>query len=92
VRDQIAGSMRQVLLFVTTDGKTPQYALLIDDINDVINYSQADFQSSQSGGLGLFGKIAQVIDGIYTRNNDDDCLYFDINKLTDVDVLMEKVS
>jgi len=91
-RDQISSGMRQVLLFVTTDGKTPRYALMIDEINDVMNYTPADFQSSRSGALGLINKIEHVIDGIYTRENKPDCLYFDINKMTDIDELMKKVS
>ena len=91
-REQIKGGMRQVLLFVTLDGKTPRYALLIDEINDVMNFAPADFQSSKSGALSLFNKIENVIDGIYTRENEADCLYFDINKMTDIDELMAKVS
>ena len=91
-REQIKGGMRQVLLFVTLDGKTPRYALLIDEINDVMNFTPADFQSSKDGALSLFSKIENVIDGIYTRENEADCLYFDINKMTDIDELMAKVS
>lgn len=91
-RDQIQGGMRQVLLFVTLDGKTPRYALMIDDINDVINYLPSEFQSSRSGALGLISKIEHVIEGIYARDKLADCLYFDINKMTDIDEMMKKVS
>jgi chemotaxis signal transduction protein len=91
-RDQIEGGMRQVLLFVTLDGKTPRYALLIDEINDVMNFMPTDFQSSSSGALSLFSKIENVIDGIYTKEGQADCLYFDINKMTDIDELMAEVS
>ncbi|PHS31186.1 MAG: hypothetical protein COA95_07005 [Methylophaga sp.] len=91
-RDQIQGGMRQVLLFVTLDGKTPRYALMIDDINDVINYLPSEFQSSRSGALSLISKIEHVIEGIYARDNLADCLYFDINKMTDIDEVMKKVS
>lgn len=82
-RDQISSGMRQVLLFVTFDGKTPRYALMIDEINDVMSYSPSDFQSSASGALSLIHKIEDVIEGIYTQNNKPDCLYFDIKKITD---------
>lgn len=91
-RDQIQSGMRQVLLFITLDGKTPRYALMIDEINDVMNYTPANFQSSRSGGMALISKIEDVIEGIYARPNTPDCLFFDINKLTDVDVSMKKVS
>ncbi|MDQ7072613.1 MAG: CZB domain-containing protein [Gammaproteobacteria bacterium] len=91
-REQIQGGLRQVLLFVTIDGKTPRYALIIDDINDVINYMPSELQSSRSGALGLIQKIEHVIEGIYARDNLPDCLYFDINKMTDIDELMKKVS
>jgi chemotaxis signal transduction protein len=91
-REQIQSGMRQVLLFVTTDGKTPRYALLIDDINDVIEYKPSDYQRSDQGSLGLLSNIERVINGIYTRKDQPDCLYFDIDKLTDIDRLMAKVS
>ncbi len=91
-RDQIQGGMRQVLLFVTLDGKTPLYALMIDDINDVINYMPSELQSSRSGALGLISKIEHVIEGIFARENMPDCLYFDINKMTDLDEIIKKVS
>ncbi|NQY26392.1 MAG: CZB domain-containing protein [Piscirickettsiaceae bacterium] len=91
-RDQIQSGMRQVLLFVTLDGKTPRYALLIDEINDVMNYSSSDFQSSRTGALGLFRKIEDVIEGIFTRENTPDCLFFDINKMTDNEEELKKVS
>lgn len=91
-RDQIQSGMRQVLLFVTTDGKTPRYALLINEINDVVNYAPSDYQCSAQGSLSLLNKIEKVINGIYTRKDQPDCLYFDIDKLTDIDQLMAKVS
>jgi len=91
-RDHVEGAMRQVLLFVTLDGKTPRYALLIDEINDVMNYTAADFQSSRSGALGLFRKIEDVVEGIFTRKDTPDCLFFDINKMTDSEEEMKKVS
>jgi len=91
-KDQISSSMRQVLLFVTLDGKTPHYALIIDEINDVINFSQTDFQSSHSGALGEIHKIEQVLDGIYARKGEPDCLYFDINKMTDIDELTKQMA
>jgi chemotaxis signal transduction protein len=91
-REQIHSGMRPVLLFLTTDGKTPRYALLIDDINDVLNFQPSDYQASNQGGMSLLGKIEQVINGIYTRDGGPDCLYFDIEKLTDIDQLMDKVS
>lgn len=91
-RDQIQSGMRQVLLFITLDGKTPRYALMIDEINDVLNYTPENYQSSRSGGMALINKIENVIEGIYARPNTPDCLFFDINKLTDIDALMKKVS
>lgn len=92
VQQQIQTEMRRVLIFVTLNGKTPLYAMLIDEINDVINYNQSDFQSSKDGALGLIKKIEHVLVGIYAKKDQHDCLYFDINKLTDIDELMAKVS
>ncbi len=81
--EQLQSDLRQVLLFVTEDGKTPRYALLIDEINDVISYDASNFQSSASGALAQFRKIGDVLAGVYTHDNQPDCLYFDVNKLAD---------
>ncbi|MCX4188614.1 chemotaxis protein CheW [Methylophaga sp. OBS4] len=82
-KEQIESDMRQVLLFVTDDGKTPRYALLIDEINDVLSYADSEFQSSSSGALAQIRKIGDILTGIYTRDNMPDCLFFDIDKLVD---------
>jgi chemotaxis signal transduction protein len=79
--------MRQVLLFVTNDGKTPRYALLIDEINDVISYDASNFQSSARGALAQFRKIGDVLAGVYTHEEQADCLFFDVNKLVDNEAL-----
>lgn len=81
--EQLQSDMRQVLLFVTEDGKTPRYALLIDEINDVISYDASSFQSSATGALAQFRKIGDVLAGVYTDEEQADCLFFDVNKLTD---------
>ncbi len=83
VIEHLQGAMRQVLLFVTDDGKTPRFALLIDEINDVVTYEESEFQSSTSGALAQLSQIAKILDGIYTRENMPDCLYFNIERLMD---------
>lgn len=87
VRHQIESDMRQVLLFITDDGKTPRYALLIDEINDVISYDASEFQSSSSGALAQIRKIREILAGIFSRDHEPDCLFFDINKLTEQEAL-----
>lgn len=87
VRDQIESAMRQVLLFVTLDGKTPLYALVIDEINDVLEYQVSDFHASSDGALKQIMKIDEVIDGVFTRADTADCIYFDIQKIVDVEKL-----
>lgn len=82
-KQQIESDMRQVLLFVTDDGKTPRYALLIDEINDVISYDAVEFQSTAIGALAQIKRIRDVLSGIYSRDEQTDCLFFDINKLAD---------
>jgi len=82
-KEQIESDMRQVLLFITDDGKTPRYALLIDEINDVISYDAAEFQSTANGALAQIKKIRDILSGIYSRDDQKDCLFFDINKLAD---------
>ena len=82
-KEQIESDMRQVLLFITDDGKTPRYALLIDEINDVISYDAAELQSTANGALSQLKKIREILLGIYSRDDQKDCLLFDINKLAD---------
>ncbi|WP_273150712.1 chemotaxis protein CheW [Methylophaga thiooxydans] len=82
-KEQVESDMRQVLLFITDDGKTPRYALLIDEINDVISYDAAEFQSTANGALSQIKKIREILLGIYSRDDQKDCLLFDINKLAD---------
>lgn len=89
-KEQIQTSLRQVLLYITTDGKTPRYALLIDDINDVISYSDTEFHSSTHGALSGIPQIENVLEGIYTQDEQPDCLFFDVNKLTDVEQQTDK--
>jgi chemotaxis signal transduction protein len=88
VVEHLQGAMRQVLLFVTDDGKTPRFALLIDEINDVITYDASEFQASNAGALAQLSQIGKVLDGIYTRDNSPDCLYFNIDKLIDEPILV----
>jgi chemotaxis signal transduction protein len=83
VIEHLQAAMRQVLLFVTDDGKTPRFALLIDEINDVVTYDASEFQASNAGALAQLSQIGKVLDGIYTRDNSPDCLYFNIDKLID---------
>lgn len=83
VVEHLQAAMRQVLLFVTDDGKTPRFALLIDEINDVVTYDASEFQASNAGALAQLSQIGKVLDGIYTRDNSPDCLYFNIDKLID---------
>ena len=92
VREQLNSSMRQVLLFVTDDGTTPRYALMIDNVNDVISYSASDFQASNNGPLSTIPKIEGIIDGIYTQANQQDCLFFNIDKISDINTLMAKAN
>jgi chemotaxis signal transduction protein len=81
-REQIQSGMRQVLLFVTTDGKTPIYAVLIDEINDVMTYDISEFQGSESGALAQIPGIAGVLSGIYSVGDAHDCLVLEPEKLT----------
>jgi hypothetical protein len=65
---------------------------MIDEINDVLNYTHTHYQSSGSGGMALINNIEHAIEGIYALPNTPDGLFFDINKLTDIDALLKKVS
>jgi chemotaxis signal transduction protein len=82
-REQIRSGMRQVLLFVTEDGKTPVYALKIDEINDVMTYALSDFQAASSGALAQIPGMTHILSGIYSGDAGKDCLVLDVSTLTD---------
>ena len=88
-KEQLESDMRQVLLFVTDDGKTPRYALLLDEIHDVISYDIDEFQSSSAGALAQIRKIRAILSGIFSRDDHPDCLFFDIDKLADSDLVAD---
>jgi len=80
-REHLETSIRQVLLYLTKDGKTPSYALLIDQVNDVLSYSDSSFQSCETGAMGVIRQINDAVDGLYVEEGKPDCFYFTLNKL-----------
>jgi chemotaxis signal transduction protein len=80
-REQLETSVRQVLLYLTKDGKTPSYALLIDQVNDVLSYSSSNFQSCETGAMGVIRQVNEAVDGLYVEEGKPECFYFTLNKL-----------
>lgn len=79
-RDQVQGAMRPVILFVTEDGTAPAFGIVVDEINDVIEYSENDVQrdigisSKSEGNTSLFS-------GMYVKENGPDSIICNINSL-----------
>jgi hypothetical protein len=74
-------TVRQVLLYLTTDGKRPSYALLIDQINDVLSYPMMGFQSCEAGPMSVIQTIKHAVDGIYINEGMPNCFFVNVNQL-----------
>jgi chemotaxis signal transduction protein len=77
--------IRQVLLYLTKDGKTPSCALLVERINDVLSYPKTSFHSDQTEliGLGVIPATKQVVSGVYLNQDMPDCFYIHYHKLVE---------
>jgi len=82
-RKHLKTMVRHVLLYLTTDGKTPSYALLVDQINDVLSYPMMGFQSCETGPMSVIQTIKHAVDGIYINDGMPNCFYVSVNELLD---------
>ena len=68
-REQVASAMRPVIIFVTEDGLAPKFGIVIDEVNNIIEYAANSVQSdigisSLSGNANLFSGIYVGDDGV----------------------------
>jgi purine-binding chemotaxis protein CheW len=68
-REQVKSAMRPVIIFVTEDGLVPKFGIVIDEINNIIEYDANSIQSnigikSLSGKSNLFSGIYVGEDGV----------------------------
>ncbi len=79
-REQVQGAMRPVIIFVTKDGVVPIFGILIDEINDVVEYNGSDKQSDI-----VFGQqndeTADLFSGMYVKDEGPDSIICNIDNI-----------
>ncbi len=73
-REHVRDSSRKVLLYITGDGVTPQIALQIDEIHDVIDFKAEQFKPMSSLKRILSEEESKIIGKYIKINNGADCL------------------
>lgn len=82
-RDQIEDSLHSVVINVTNDGQKPLVALLIDEIHEVMNFTQSDLIGLERIGLDAIDGMEGYFQG-YLGGNDENkssCLLLDTKNL-----------
>ncbi len=80
-REQLTEMMRPILLYVSCDGRTPDYALLIDEVHDALTYQREDCHSpSQAGFQALAGQDV-YIKYILSDKNQPNSIMFDVDNI-----------
>jgi chemotaxis signal transduction protein len=74
-------NVRQVLIYLTKESKTPYLALLIDQINDVLSYPNTGFKSYASNPMDEPKLDKQKLNGIYMSEGLPDCHHFTLDTL-----------
>lgn len=81
-RDQILDSLHTVVINITNDGSKPVVALQIDEIHEVMNFTQTDLIGLEKIGLdeieGLEGYFRGYLGG---KDNKSSCLLLDTENL-----------
>jgi len=77
----LEANVKQALIYVTQDGRTPYLALLVEQMNDVLSYPNAGFMPCDSQQKDELKFDIQKLDGIYTSAGLPDCYYLTCNKL-----------
>lgn len=79
-RDTLRSSQHTVLLYITSDGRTPRMALRVDNISDILTFDEKDRVSLDSIELPA-GAIAQDMISDYLRGKSGDCLLLEPDTL-----------
>ncbi len=79
-REQIKSIMRPIILFVTKDGAIPTFGILVDEINDIIEYDKNDMQSD-TGMHHRSNENANLFAGIHVKENGPDSIICNIDNI-----------
>lgn len=81
-RDQIQDSLHTVVINITNDGSKPVVALQIDEIHEVMNFTQTDLISLEQIGLDAIEGMEGYFKGYLGGNdNNSSCLLLDTENL-----------
>jgi len=80
-RDQLSGSIKPVLIYLTLDGQQSHIALKVDEIADVEEVNQEDLVAYENIGLPHFDKTRQFIDAYMTLDSGQECLLIKPDKI-----------
>ncbi len=80
-RAQIRERIKSVLLFITTDGKTPCLALRLNEIKDMVEFEPSALTVTSEIGIGDGERLADVFIGYIDSGNERDSLLIDIDGL-----------
>ncbi len=80
-RAHLRESSRQVLLYITENGKTPIVALRIDDINDVIDFKTKQFKPMDRINNILNETASELVIAYLKQKDLADCLLIDTSNL-----------
>lgn len=84
-REQVSDMMRSILLYVTRDGVTPAYALLIDEVHDALDYNLKDCYSPSQVGFDSLISNDQYIKAILSDNNQPKAILLDPDQILQQD-------
>lgn len=80
VRLSLRSSLHSVLLYVTSDGRTPRMALRLDDINDILSFKESERVPLDSIELPP-GAIDRELISDYLRGRAGDCFMLNPHEL-----------
>lgn len=80
-RDQLSGSIKPILIYLTLDGKQSHIALKVDEIANVEEVKPENLVAYDDIGLPHFDKTRQFIEAYMTLESGQECLLINPDKI-----------
>ncbi len=84
-REQVSEMMRSILLYVTRDGITPAYAMLIDEVHDALDYNVKDCYSPSQAGFESLLSTDRYIKAVLSDKNQPKAILLDTDEILEQD-------
>lgn len=78
-RNQVQSVMRPVILFITRDGAKPVFGMIVDEINNVIDYSRSQKQTGLTFNTNDT-EFSNCMTGMYVKDEGPDSIVLDVEK------------